>query len=175
MASALTTPRWFPAACVAIVVACCAWWALRVPTLETPSVPALGHDPAAEAGTPADAGQTVDLLDVTAFDVALWTAPPPPPAPPPRPAAPSRSPPPQFTLVGIVSERTGSLDDGLIAVLYDPSEDTLRMVRSGEVIGSHTVKRISADEVVVASGGREHSFALDDDRLQWRPPAEVGG
>lgn len=78
-------------------------------------------------------------LDLDAFRVPIWVAPPPPPAPP----TPEPPPPPlRLTLLAIVRE-----GNNYKAALYDPDTDRLLVVASGESVSGRTVESVQSDRV----------------------------
>ena len=148
------------------------WWAIAVPSSPAPYVPDLDES-SIEAPSHGDTARPA--WDLTPFDVALWTAPPPPSTPQPPPPTPRRLPPPRYQLVGVVSQPDADDTSAFAAVLYDPDADTLVMVRTGDAIGEHTVQSVNTDGVTLAGGNAEHRLELDQESLRWKPPAEVGG
>lgn len=133
-----------------------AWWALR----PLPVVRA-GAELTRETVPRGEVGAAPGALDVAAFHVPLWIAPPvpPPPAPPPRPAP--EPPPFKLQVLAIVEDGVG---EGHRALMYDPDSDRPFWVRGGSEVGSRSILRVTAESVDVRDGALTRTLMLRDHR-----------
>ena len=133
-----------------------AWWALR----PLPAVSA-GAGLALESVPRGEAGAVPAALDVAAFHVPVWIAPPapPPPAPAPKPAP--EPPPFKLQVLAIVEDGAG---EGHRALMYDPESDRPFWVHGGSEVGSRSILRVNAESVEVRDGALTRTLVLRDHR-----------
>jgi hypothetical protein len=112
--------------------------------VEVPSIEAPAIEPSRRASLPA--------LDLAAFRAPLWVAQPPPPPPP----APAPAPPPlRLQLVAIVQEHAVYK-----AALYDPDQDRLLIVGTGESVAGRMVEQVAAGTVTIRDHGLARMLSL---------------
>ncbi len=154
-------------------IAVWAFWPTSAVKVEAGEVSETNVVPPESAPVPAVA--SLPALDVEAFNAPLWTVaqPPPPPA-----AAPS-SPPMKLQLLGI--DTTMEQGDPVYrAVLYDPDQDKVLVLRSGESVGPRVVKSVDKHSVTLAvatpgpgrPAGQDHVLLLHPED---GPTAPTGG
>jgi hypothetical protein len=114
--------------------------AVQVPSIAPP----MAESPPAERSLPP--------LDLAAFHAPLWVVPP----PPPPPAAPAPPPPPlKLQLIAIVRE-----GEGYKAALYDPDQDKLFIVGTGERIAGRIIEEVRAGDLTIQDHGISRTLAL---------------
>lgn len=137
------------AACLG-AVGLSAWWALA--PLETPDLSVPEQN---ELKAPPD-GLRLAALDLDAFRVPLWVA---PPAPPEPEAAPSPPVPLRLQLLAVVGG-----PESYSAVLYDPDADRLVIVAPGESLTQgRVVEGVTARGVRIRDGEHIRTLAVRDD------------
>lgn len=138
---------WVPVACVA-ALAVFAAWAFR------PLITHV-HDQAPRRVTTGDSEEQFQL-DLNAFKLPLWVAPPAPPEPPPEPVPPSPPAPLTLELLAVIDG-----DDTFSAVLYDPRSDRLLVLNEGQSIQEgQTIEEVTAGGVVIRAHDGVHTLAL---------------
>jgi hypothetical protein len=128
----------------AAVVGAWALWPIRSVSLDNPDL-SVHKAPAAATELP--------VLQASAFRAPLWVAQAPPPPPPPAPQPP---PPLKLQLIAIVHE-----NGEYRAALYDPDSDELKVVSTGDKLGSRTVTSVIKDSVTISEGKLIRTLALD--------------
>lgn len=117
-------------------------------------------------------------VDLAAFEAPLWTAPPPPP-PPIRviAATPTLPPPPplKLQLLGIFQVETSDSASSYRALLYDPDQDKVVIVASGDSIAQRTVDFIDRGSIALRDTAGVRTIALRPDQSTSVPfsPTEV--
>src|SRR5690606_37850712 len=106
----------------------------------------------------------VAALDLDAFRVPLWVAPPAPPEPEPEPPPSAPPPPLRMQLVAVVG--SGEQGPGAYsAVLYDPDTDRLVVVAAGESLAEgRVVEGVTASGVSIRDDHGVRTFALREGR-----------
>ncbi|MCC6660715.1 MAG: hypothetical protein IT437_07490 [Phycisphaerales bacterium] len=145
-------PRSLIAACASAVTFCAAWtaWPLAPEPVTAPALTAIPERPA-----PSPAG--LDPLDMDAFRVPIWVAPPPPPAqhkpdPPPPPL--------RLRLLAIVHESGHN-----VAAIYDPDADRVRIVGEGQALSPGcTVEAIAPGAITLRDSGALRTLTLREDQ-----------
>lgn len=130
------------------------FWALR-----PMSASAVERRPSTVADSEATSEPASEIINVRAFDVALWN-PKLTPADTSKEAAPP-PPKPRLELVGVVCEPDGSFT----AALYDPTTDEIVMGRAGQTISGHELTAVGLFGVDMRVNGREVRLDLDQQRL----------
>ncbi len=160
----------FPLAIVgAAAITALAWWALGPLPTQSGSSDANSISFAdRSSGSASESSDTSSsssspsspiALDLAAFRVPLWIAPPAPP-PPPTPAPSKPSPPPlKWQLLAIEHD-----DRGDSALLYDPDGDALLRVRPGQSLGERAIEKVTANGVEIREAGASRTLALRPDR-----------
>lgn len=132
---------------------------------------------AAVASTP----QTAPSLNLAGFEAPLWTAPPPRavatvPAAPPPPLPPLR-----LQLLGIFqvgggtgeAAHAGDAVASYRALLYDPDQDKVVIVASGDSIAQRRVDSVDKNAVALRDTGGVRTLALRPDQPLISPAPEV--
>lgn len=133
-----------------VALGACATWALA--PLRQPIVGPI--DLAFDEPGPGLPASPVTAIDVESFArPVLWN---PKQAPQIAPAAPAPPAPLRLQLVGIIRD-----GDHLQAALYDPDEDRLLIVSSGQTIKGFQVITITAGTVELSSGHSTHQLRLE--------------
>jgi hypothetical protein len=141
------------AACLS-AVALAAWWAFAPLHARDISVPEL-NEADSEPGA-----IRLAALDLDAFRIPLWVAPPAPPEPEPEPPTPAPPPPLRMQLVAVVGG-----PDGYSAVLYDPDADRLVVVAAGESLAEgRVVEGVTASGVSIRDDHGVRTLALREGR-----------
>ncbi len=146
--------------CVAAVAASAAW---SLNPVAVPAIEAKATDPdRALLDTGLAADTEAAPIDLAVFDAPLWriVEAPPPPAPKPVVQAPPPPPPPlKLQLLGIRSD-----GDQRRAVLYDPDQDRVFIVASGESIAGREVDSITEASVLLRDRSGVRTLALTTGR-----------
>ena len=121
-----------------------AFWPTQPATFESPDVSA------PESLAPPT---ELPVLEASAFHAPLWVAQAPPPLPP---AAAPPPPPLRLQLIAIVHE-----NGQYRAALYDPDSDELKVVSSGDKLGTRIVAGVAKDSVTISEGKLIRTLALD--------------
>lgn len=129
-----------------------------------------------------EAAQVADAFDLTAFDAPLWAAPAPPrvAATPPSPPVVVPPPPPlKVQLLGIFAVRgearrndtSGAINAPVEyrAVLYDPDQDAVVIVASGDAIAQRVVESIDAARVALRDSAGLRTISLRPDQPLLEP------
>jgi hypothetical protein len=145
----------------ALAVLAAAAWALAPLGPEDVPIPTAPKI-APQSSEPTTAAQLA--LDVSAFRVPLWVAPPTPPTPP-RAIPPSPAPAPltplKLALLAIVHEGPVG-GDTYRALLYDPDADRILALTQGQQAGGRTVELVTAASVQIRDDAGLHTLALND-------------
>lgn len=129
--------------CVAAVGASAAWafWPAAIAATAIEGGSEFPVQVEVEEAGPEDAAS----IDLAAFDAPLWRMVEAPPPPPPRPVVQAPPPPPpplKLQLLGISIQ-----GDQRRAVLYDPDQDRVFIVASGDSVAGRDVESITEDTV----------------------------
>lgn len=127
-------------------LAACAAWAFRPLHHNLPLAARETELAAATEPSPAPP------LDLAAFRVPLWVA---PPAPPPAPAAAPPPPPLRLQLIAIAR------DNGMLrASVYDADTDTILVVAAGDRIVGRLVERVTEADIAFLDRGQSRALSL---------------
>lgn len=130
---------------VLLVAGVWAFWPLSVAKVEAEDVVPRRSTLPESAESPAASIASLPELDIESFNAPLWTV----AQPPPPPAAAPPLPPMKLQLLGIDSLQ----EDGAVvyrAVLYDPDQDKVLVLRSGDTIGPRVIRHVDRRSVTLA-------------------------
>lgn len=147
-------------ACGVLVGLALTWcfWPLETDAPSSEHAASTSTSPASQLARP------IEPFNLAAFDAALWTAPPPirtvaaaPPALPPPP-------PLKLQLLGIFQVEKGDSAASYRALLYDPEQDKVVIVASGDSIAQHTVDSVGRHAVTFRDTAGVRTLALRPDQ-----------